>query len=153
MHNEGHKYTVPVFIDIVNESLPLCTVSNKKKLEISLTLIFQLFYSWAVELSRVLHIYTFVPPCCSICCCWVIDNSLMEWLRKSWMWAFKKGKKGEDIQREELQLLKTPAKKEERAVNVEEMRLPCWLCEYKENLLARRKGLASSCHSNWPTVL
>lgn len=50
--------------------------------------------------------------------------------------CFQKAKKGEDIQTEELQLLKNPAKKEERAVNVEEIRLPWKLCEYKENLLA-----------------
>lgn len=62
------------------------------------------------------------------------------------MCAFKK-KKGEDIQREELLRLKNPAKEEERAVNVEEIRFPWKLCEYKENLLARGTGLASSCHS------
>lgn len=151
MHNEGHKNRVPVF-RVVNESPPMYTVGNKKKLKISSTQWLQLFYSWAVELSRVLHIYTFVPPGCSICCWWVFDNTLMEWLRKSWMWAFKKGKKGEDIQREELQQLKNLAKEEERAVYVEETRLPSWLCEYKENLLAGRAGLASSCHSDWPNV-
>lgn len=51
------------------------------------------------------------------------------------------------MQRGELQLLKTPAKREERAVNLVEIRLPWKLCEYKENVLARRTGLVSSCHS------
>lgn len=46
------------------------------------------------------------------------------------------------MQRGELQRLKTPAKKEERAVNVEEIRLPWKLCEYKENLLARGTGVS-----------
>lgn len=58
------------------------------------------------------------------------------------MHSQKKKEKGE-----ELQLLKHPAKKEERAVNVEEIRLPWKPREYKENLLARGMGLASSCHS------
>lgn len=48
---------------------------------------------------------------------------------------FEKPKRGTEIQKEELQLLKNSAKKEERAVNVEEIRLPWKLSEYKENLL------------------
>lgn len=50
--------------------------------------------------------------------------------------CFQKGKEKKGKRREELQLLKNPAKKEERAVNVEEIRLPWKLCAYKENLLA-----------------
>lgn len=48
---------------------------------------------------------------------------------------FEKPKRGTEIQEEERQRLKNPAKKEERAVNVEEIKLPWKLCEYKENLL------------------
>lgn len=61
--------------------------------------------------------------------------------------GFEKAKKGTEILKEELQLLKNPAKKEERAVNVEEIRLPWKLCEYKENLLGRGIGFESSCQS------
>lgn len=146
MHDGGYKNTK----SLVNQSPLLYQISNKKFVRLSdfsnLTA-----ENWSCS---VLHIYTFVPARCSVCCWWLIDNSLKGlWLRKRWIYAFKKGKKrGEDIQRGELQLLKNPAKEEERAVNVEEIRLPWKLWEYKENLLARGTGLASSCHSTWPNV-
>lgn len=51
----------------------------------------------------------------------------------------KKKKKKASQGKSCMQLLKTLAKKE-RAVNVEEIRLPWKLCAYKENLLAEEQG-------------
>lgn len=48
---------------------------------------------------------------------------------------FKRQEGKKVIQTEKLQLLKNPAKEEERAVNVEEIRLPWQHCEHKESLL------------------
>lgn len=62
--------------------------------------------------------------------------------------CFQRAEKGKEILREELQLLKEdPAKEEERAASVREIRLPWKLCEYKDDLLAWGAELASSCHN------
>lgn len=60
--------------------------------------------------------------------------------------VWRRKEKRADIQKE-LKQLNTPAKMEERAVNVEEIRLPWKHSVYKENLLGRSTMLESSCQS------